>query len=327
MEVSGISQPLVTVCVSTRNRPHFLPRLVSHLEQQSLGVANFDAVIVDNGSTDDTWAVLQQLAATSPVTILPIQNPPGQGPAAGRNRAWRAARAPLCAFTDDDCMPTPTWLEAAVAALGDRAVIAAGRVSPPWADTLKRGLYSRVVAVGEQTAAWGATANLIVRRADLETVGGFDEVAFMRVAGEDTDLVWRVLSTGASFAYLDDALVHHGIENVGVRGLLRDHQRWIDVPLVMARNPKARRSLLQHGLFWKPSHPRVLLLVLGLAMSRRAPASLLLALPWLHRQLCSEPYNVDTMERLVNLPALLLLDLSEVSVMVRGSARHKALVL
>src|SRR3954453_18710822 len=45
-----------------------------------------------------------------------IRPDPGGGPAAARNEGWRAARAPLVAFTDDDCQARPGWLEAGLRA-------------------------------------------------------------------------------------------------------------------------------------------------------------------------------------------------------------------
>lgn len=321
-----MTQPVVTVCVSTRNRSHLLPRLVAHLERQTLDLADFEVVIVDNGSTDDTWQVLQRLAATSRLELRVHQNPPGKGPAAGRNRAWRDANAPLCAFTDDDCMPSPGWLPAIVDGMGDHNVVAAGRVMWPRSDEGAIGPFSRVVTAHEGSAQWGATANLIARRSDIEAVGGFDET-FLNVAGEDTDLMWRILERGADFRYLIDAVVFHPVEPGGLMTLIRDQRRWVDIPAVFARHPEARKALLHRGYFWRSTHPHTILAVLGLAAAPAAPLAALLAAPWVHERTCGQPFADPWTERVVALPGTFVLDLVEVWTMVRGSIRYKTLVL
>jgi glycosyltransferase involved in cell wall biosynthesis len=292
-----------------------------------MDVHDFEVVIVDNGSTDDTWQVLRGLIEASTLQIRALRNEPGNGPAAGRNRAWRDARAPLCAFTDDDCMPASGWLAAAVEGVEGRAVIAAGRVVWPQSDEGLMGPFSRRVTAPEAHAQWGATANLIVRRVDLEAVGGFDE-GFHNVAGEDTDLLLRILEHGVDYTFLFDALVYHPIEPGGLPTLIRDQGRWADIPAVFAKHPWAREMLLYRKYFWRPTHPRAILALLGLAATPVAPlAGLLAAAPWVHERLHRQPLADTAAERIVTLPGALALDLVEVATMIRGSIRHKALVL
>ena len=321
-----MSSPSVTVCVSTRNRAHLLPRLVSHLERQALPLNDFEVVIVDNGSSDDTWETLRSLEATSTLQLRVLQNPPGKGPAAGRNRAWRDARGDICAFTDDDCMPTPTWLPELRQLMADRSVVVAGRILPPPAEEHRIGPFTRFVTAVGGYAGWAATANFAARRADLEAVGGFDE-DFRNVAGEDTDLALRLMEHGVPFEYAEDVVVLHGVEQSGLRGLIRDQQRWVDVPAIFVGHRWARRELLHRGLFWKSSHPAVLMLLAGALMSRRRGLMAALALPWLHERLCRQPVSERMGERLTSLPGVLALDVSEVVVMARGSIRHREPVL
>ena len=58
-------------------------------------------------------------------------NPVRRGPAAARNVAWRATSAPVVAFTDDDCVPSPGWLEAGLAEIGDLPRVVVGRTGHP----------------------------------------------------------------------------------------------------------------------------------------------------------------------------------------------------
>src|SRR3954451_19061576 len=107
----------ISVVVATHNRATRLRALLDALASQTLPAEKFEVVVVDDGSRDDTPAVLARAAAAidgGPRTVV-LTQPVAGGPAAARNRGWRAASAPLVAFTDDDCRPTATWLEALIA--------------------------------------------------------------------------------------------------------------------------------------------------------------------------------------------------------------------
>src|SRR5437773_12263875 len=109
----GPVRPVMSVVVATRRRPRQLTRLMAALDAQE-GVDPFEVVVVDDASDDETPAVVRDLAVTAlhPVKILRTETSQGPGPA--RNLGWRAADAPLVAFTDDDCIPHTGWLRASI---------------------------------------------------------------------------------------------------------------------------------------------------------------------------------------------------------------------
>ena len=102
--------PDIAVVVPTYRRAELLPRLVGALERQTLPLDRFEVIVVDNGSNDDTASVLADLEARSPLHLRLLEVPENDGPARARNLGWQATRAPLVAFTDDDCVPRPDWL-------------------------------------------------------------------------------------------------------------------------------------------------------------------------------------------------------------------------
>src|SRR4051812_42959107 len=102
---------IVTVVAATHNRADRLERLLDALRGQTLGTDRFEVVIVDDGSRDETPSVLADALARADLKLTTFRQDPAGGPAKARNRGWRAAGAPLVAFTDDDCRPDATWLE------------------------------------------------------------------------------------------------------------------------------------------------------------------------------------------------------------------------
>src|SRR4051794_38960457 len=94
--------PEVTVVIPTRDRAARLVAALEALRGQTLEPERFETLVVDDGSSDDTGEALAGLTGDGRL-IVRVLTLPGDGPAAARNAGWRAARAPLVAFTDDDC--------------------------------------------------------------------------------------------------------------------------------------------------------------------------------------------------------------------------------
>jgi glycosyltransferase involved in cell wall biosynthesis len=318
------STPTVSVAVSTHGRASLLPRLVQALERQTLPPHQFEVIVVDDGSTDDTFAVLQDLARSSSLDLRPIRLDRNAGQAIGRNAAWRVARAPIVAFTDDDCTPTPEWLETGARAMQDGPGIVVGRTTPSPDQLHLLGPFSRTMNTTDER--YFATCNIFYRRDDLEAVDGFDE-GFGATAGEDTDLAYRVRRLGRGAAFAPDALVHHDVRPSSFRAAVRDTQRWGGIVRMVRRNPtEARTEHLWRPHVWKDTHPPTILATLGLVFSPVFPLALVFTLPYLRLRLRVRPRTWSRTRRFLVLPGTYVIDLLEVYVMLRASWRYKTLV-
>ncbi len=121
-----------------------------------------------------------------------------RGPAAARNRGWRAARTEWVVFLDDDVLPASDWrdrLEEDLAAADPSVAGIQGRIQVPLPRFRAPTDWERNVR-GLETARW-ATADMAYRREALAQVGGFDE-RFPRAFREDADLAIRIRAAGYS---------------------------------------------------------------------------------------------------------------------------------
>ena len=316
----------VSVAVSTHGRPNHVRRLLEALEHQTLDRRRFEVVICDDGSAAAIWQAVQARAAESPMTVRLVRHATNRGAAAGRNSAWRATTAPVVAFTDDDCEPAPGWLEAGLVEVSGCCIVQ-GRVSPhPEDEAIASGPFSRTIRV--DAARFFETCNVFYRCSELEAVGGFSE-EFGRGGGEDTDLAMRVLELGAEARFASDALVHHEVRPSSLRAALWSTPRWVTIPLLTRRYPVLRELYLYRRLFWRRSHLHASVALLGIliAAGRWRPGTIVLLIPWLDYRLRVDPLCPSRSGRLRALPGALVLDVFEVVTMVRGSARHRSLVL
>lgn len=277
--------PSVTVVVPSYRRPERLPRLVESFERQTMAPEQFELVIVDNGSDDQTSEVLHRLAADSSVSVRPLRIADNRGPARARNLGWRAGRGEYLAFTDDDCEPDPHWLERGVQALracpevgivqGMTLMAAGNRPTGGWE-------VNREVV---RPSAFFEGCNLFFRRAALAMTGGFDET--LQIAGEDTAAGWAVLQAGWDRSFEHGAVVFHDFEVRDLRWHLQ--MAWWEGKLVTiaARNPRFRNEGLWRPWAVHPKSVRFVACLSGLSMmlALRRPWPFLLTLPWLRKNI------------------------------------------
>ena len=125
--------PDLTVIVATRNRADSLSSLLARLAgQDTRGRFTYEVLIADNGSTDATRRVVDEHAASYPVSLRYVYEPRVGNPWA-LNTATPRARGAILAFTDDDIVPEPSWLHALWTCFDEeKADAVAGRVLPEW---------------------------------------------------------------------------------------------------------------------------------------------------------------------------------------------------
>lgn len=108
----------ITVAIPTFNGATRLPQLLEQLKQQvGTESISWEIIVCDNGSTDDTAAIIEQFRATwtNPSVPLHYRFAAEQGAAFARQHAVESARGELIAFLDDDNIPAADWVAQAYA--------------------------------------------------------------------------------------------------------------------------------------------------------------------------------------------------------------------
>jgi GT2 family glycosyltransferase len=320
--------PEISVVVPSHDRPLRLRWLLNALEEQTLERARFEVVVAHDSSGPETEELLTTHPLARAGVLRHLSFAPGRGSAAKlRNAGWRAARAPVIAFTDDDCRPPADWVENALAAARvDPAAIVQGMTMPdPDEERLLSASWyhwQRIVP----PKPWAQTCNIVYPRELLERVGGFVEDPPLE-AGEDTDLAMRARAAGAPYVGDRSVLTYHAVEPRYLPQMVRGMWRWRDLPLLLKRHPELRREF-PLWLFWKRTHVWLPLAVLGAIRERRNPLWALLCIPWvLHSMPQHGTDPRGRMRGLAELPGRFAIDSAEMLALARGSIKHRTLFL
>ncbi|MDQ3571559.1 MAG: glycosyltransferase family 2 protein [Actinomycetota bacterium] len=318
------STPEVSVVVTTRNRADLLTELLTGLRAQTLPHDRFELVVVNDASTDRTAEVLSQELRRDELTMSVVTRTESGGAAIGREQGWRQAQAPLIAFTDDDCLPEPDWLERSLEVCrAHPGAIVQGRTSPRPDQLSRTGPFTRTMDV-QSLSAHFPTTNIFYPRVVLTAIDGFDVETYAgTVGGEDTDLAWRAIESGTEAFLAPDSHVYHAVNYLGPLGKLRVAGR-PSATLPFARFPQSREGFV-HGIFRKPVHFYLAVAILGLLAPRGWRAlGIPLTLPYLHALYARGKIEGGGL-RLA--PYFLSHDLVEMQATVRGAIKGGRLLI
>ncbi len=224
----------MSVAVPTRNRAASLDRCLASMAGSLED--DVEVLVVDNGSTDGTAAVVAGWQRRMP--NLRSLAEPEPGACRARNLALRAARGEVVVFTDDDNRATPAWIPGHRAAYGPGVVAIGGPVvlewpagRPSWAAPSVERWWSGLDLGPERrrlppdVELFGC--NLSMRREAALAIGGWD-VGIGRVgrrlhSGEDRDIVQRLHRGGGAVLYEPSAVIRHEVlpERLRFRWLMR----------------------------------------------------------------------------------------------------------
>jgi GT2 family glycosyltransferase len=209
--------PAVSVIVPTHNRKEELQGLISSLDEQTIPASQYEIIVIDDGSSDDTLAFLQSLVRNGKDNLVFFYQK-NQGPGAARNRGVSLAKGTILVFTDTDCRPFPDWLENLIKPFSDKTI---GAVGGAEAYSAEDSLLTRAIHVcmtssmttggmrgttGKKLARYyPRTFNMAISQEAFKKTGGFKPLFH----GEDIELSFRIKRAGFKLLFIEQAHVHH----------------------------------------------------------------------------------------------------------------------
>lgn len=217
----------LSVCICTYNRANLLTRTLKAVLAQTRLPG--EIVVIDNGSTDATRQVVDDLAVEclTPIRYVYEEKP---GIAHARNRAIQEAKGEYLAFVDDDAWPETYWLEELLRAVETQEpspVCVVGKVTldwdggrPTWMPhfvepllcAYDQGPIARVLNENEYLL----TTNVLFHRKTVIDLGRFRTYLGRKrgqmLGGEDNDIHQRLIRHGSMIFYQPTAIVHHDVD-------------------------------------------------------------------------------------------------------------------
>jgi len=267
--VDDADTPRWSVLIPTWNGRHLLEEALGGLDAQVL--RDFEIVVVDDGSDDDTVAWMREQRRADRMIELPRQ----RGLAVALNRGIAVARGRFIALLNNDAVPEPEWLAAldrAFTAAPDASFLASrirlyddparlhaagdtfGRNGLPG----NRGVWQLDGPVfTEPCEVFGACAAAAAYRRELfDDIGVFDEDLVMYC--EDVDLDWRAQMAGHRCRYVPEAVVRHRL-SATAGGAIASY--------LVARNRPLVAVMNMPGFLWRRGWWRIAWAQLRLALA------------------------------------------------------------
>jgi len=214
--------PRISLIVCTYNRADILPRCLQAARAQTLDASEYEIIVVDNASVDNTRVIVEQWPEIRYLYC------PHRGLSQARNTGAQAARAPIVTYIDDDAIAEPDLLEQVLATfaahaeagcVGGRIDIRLPAALPAWYSKHFAGYYSEFnpgyagVQRVEELSEYPFGANVSYRVEALERIGYFNldmgRVGKNTSGGEELDAEYRMAQAGYGIYYSPRARVEH----------------------------------------------------------------------------------------------------------------------
>lgn len=242
--------PFVSVVVPTHNRAAQLEDALAALWRQTYPADRYEVIVIDDGSQDDTPAVIQRMTPLAPCKVI-THRTHGVGAAAARNLGMRLASGDILAHTDDDCRVPPDWIAAGVGAFRDNVAIVFGPIYPKPEQQVS---FFSWIQVQDRPTGTYPTSNIFYRGDAARAAGFFDESFGGNLLGRprwgwDNDFAYRLLRQGYAAHFEERAVAYTDVVRLSPLDWLKAGWRHSMIPATVRATPELRRHLLRFRLF------------------------------------------------------------------------------
>ena len=243
----------LSVVIATYKRRDTLKVTLECLARQTVAATRYEVIVVDDGSPDDTQALVESLISVMPYKLRYYRHA-NRGPGATENRGIQEAAAKLVLLIADDVQPAPGLLEQHLAAHARRpadTIAVLGRVlqSPDLPHTHFQRNWDpfkfKYMQQPTEVPYWKFWAcNISVKRSFLLENGLFTELK--GAAHEDVELGYRLSLKGLRIFYEPEALAYHYHVETLASATARAYERGLNWRFLEDRVPDPQLHVLYH---------------------------------------------------------------------------------
>lgn len=196
----------LTIQLCTFKRPQLLARVLEACFDQTLSPDQYEVVLVNDGSPDETPEVIERMRPLAPCRFEVIHQQ-NAGLAKGRNAGIARSRGERLVFIDDDVLPTPVFAAEHVRSddvHGD-VIVRGAVINTESFDRLPPPIWS----LANYSGNYFWTSNVSVRRSRLDRVGGTFDDSFSEYGWEDIELGMRFRDIGTKAVFNKRAVAFH----------------------------------------------------------------------------------------------------------------------
>ncbi|MDE2573439.1 MAG: glycosyltransferase family 2 protein [bacterium] len=194
-----------SIQICTYNRAHLLGRVLEALFAQDYDPQQYEVVLVNDGSTDGTYDLIERMRAQAPCRLEAIHQE-NAGLARGRNAGIARAAGEIVLFVDDDILATPVLVREHMAMHAEhpRAVVRGAVLNVESFDELPPPIWT----LKNYSGNYFWTSNVSLPKQLLREVGPFNE-SFSEYGWEDLELGLRLRNAGVPSLFAQRAVVYH----------------------------------------------------------------------------------------------------------------------
>lgn len=232
----------ISAIICTYNRYKYLPKAISSLLEQTIPKEDYEILIIDNCSTDDTRQIVEDFQTKYDHIRYFYEET--QGLSAARNRGIKEARGGLIAFLDDDAVASYEWLDEFLKAFNNfqNAGCAGGKIEllwpdgqkPDWLNSKYESFFGKL-NLGDKIRPFifpetPFGGNLCIRKDIAYSLGFFDENLGRNkdclLSGEEVGFVYKVQKVKESIYIPTAKIYHHVLPDRINKKYLLDRMYW-----------------------------------------------------------------------------------------------------
>lgn len=252
----------ISIIICSYNRANYIGAALDALYLQSSGLENFEAIVVDNNSTDGTPEVFATWRTHHPEGSFYYTTETKQGASFARNTGAEIAKFDWLCFIDDDAIAHKDFVQNIIRHINDQPFVHGfgGRIIPRYIPTEPKWMSYYVssmvgnfdyapVACAFNNGKYPLESNMIVSKKIFEQIGGFNTqlpgvVGTVRIGGEGKDLFYKIMDLGHAIYYDPTIIVEHVVET---KKLTKEYM--YRVASGMGRGERARTKAISQKAF------------------------------------------------------------------------------